>query len=381
MDAQRRGNPRGWKKIDSLLKTIYSNGEPGVSIAILQKGSPVFKYNYGLVNIDSKKKISSKTNFNIASLTKQFTAAAILQLAQKNKLSLSDKISKFFPDLNKKVAESVTIRQLLTHSSGIIDHYDYANKDLRHAHNADVFSAIKNIDSTYFSPGSSYRYSNTAYCLLALIVEKLSGMRYDAYMKRNIFQPLKMLQTTIWNEKEEIVEKATGYEYDKTTNSFKSSGPAENVFFSTEGDGGVYTCIDDYLKWFEALQSGKIISKTMVQIARSPQVVVNKEKRLNYGYGWFIDESSSPLKVYHSGSNGGFRSFSFSIPDENFLIVIFSNRTGVDLEKLVMEIYKILNPESEPFTRIETFISFQDCYSIFAPCKKTNRFSILFTKS
>ncbi len=342
MEAQRRGNPRGGAQIDSLLKTIYREDEPGVSIAILQNQKPVFKRNYGLENIESKEKISSSTAFNIGSLTKQFTAAAILQLAEKKKLFLDDKIGKFFPDLNKKIGSTITVQQLLTHSSGIIDHYNYADNTLIHAHSKDVFAAIKNIDSTYFRKGSRFRYSNTAYCLLALIVEKSSGISYSAYMKKNIFQPLKMSHTTVWNEREKITGEATGYEDDSASNSFIKSGPDENIFFSTEGDGGIYTSIDDYLKWFEALQSGKIISRSDVQKARSSQFPIDKEKQLNYGYGWFIDKSSSPYKVYHSGSNGGFRTFSFTIPTENLIIVIFSNRTGVNLEKLVLEINKIL---------------------------------------
>jgi len=331
------------RQVDSLLKTLLKNDEPGASMAVLQKGKSLFKYNYGLANTQTKENIASTTNFNIGSLTKQFTAVAILQLSEGKKLSLGDKIAKFFPDLNKKVAQSITIQQLLTHSSGIIDHYDYADKNLKHAHNTDVYAAIKNIDSTYFSPGTNYRYSNTAYCLLALVIEKVSGMPYSAYMKKNIFRPLKMVHTTIWNEKEKITQEAIGYEYDSVSSSFKKSGPEENVFFSTEGDGGVYTSIDDYMKWFEALQSGKILSTAAIKYARSAQFPVNKQKDLSYGYGWIINESSYPCQVYHSGSNGGFRTFSFSIPEQNFLIVIFSNRTGIDLEQLALEINKILS--------------------------------------
>jgi len=342
--AQRYDPSFAQRQIDSLLKTIYKKDEPGASIAVLQNGKTLFKSNYGLMNAENKENISSTTNFNIGSLTKQFTAAAILQLSERKKLSLSDEIAKFFPNLNKKVAETITIRQLLTHSSGIIDHYDYADKNLKHAHNTDVYAAIKNIDSTYFSPGSSYRYSNTAYCMLALVIEKLGGMSYSAYMKKNIFEPLNMVHTTVWSEKEKIGEEATGYEYDSVSRTFKKSGPEDNVFFSTEGDGGVYTSIDDYLKWFNALQSGKILSTAAIKHGLSAQFPVNKQKSLSYGYGWFINESSRPYKVYHSGSNGGFRAFSFSVPEENFLIVIFSNRTGIDLEQLALEIDKILRP-------------------------------------
>ena len=342
-----RGNSADLRQIDSLLKTIYKNDEPGASIVILQKEKPFFKKSYGIGDLDTREKISSETNFNIASLTKQFTAMAILQLADRKKLSLQDHLSKFFPGLNKNVANKVTIRHLLTHSSGIVDHYDYTEtKAIRHAHNADVLNAIKNIDSFYFDPGTSYRYSNTAFCLLALVIEKLSGMNYSAYMKKNIFSPLGMTNTTVWSENAKIISEATGYEVDSATTTFKRSGADENIFFSTEGDGGIYTSIDDYLKWINALQSGKIFSRTSIRLARWPQFPINKEKKLSYGYGWFIDESSSPYKVYHSGSNGGFRTFCFTIPDEGYVIVVFSNRTGIDLENVILEINKILRPGS-----------------------------------
>ena len=341
IDAQRPGYSTEQRQIDSLLRTFYRNDEPGASIAVLKNGR-LFKYNYGLMDLDSREKIRSTTHFNIGSITKQFTATAILQLVEQKKLALDDKIGNFFPGLNKKIGQAVSVRQLLTHSSDIIDHYDYADKNLKHAHDSDVLAAISNIDSTYFPPGTAYRYSNAAYCLLALIIEKLSGSSYSDYLTKNIFQPLKMSKTIIWNENKKLLPIATGYEYDTASTGFKKSGPDENVFFSTEGDGGIYTSIDDYLKWFEGLQSAKIISETSVRKARSSQFPINRASHLNYGYGWFIDESSDPVKVYHSGSNGGFRTFSFSIPSQNILIVVFSNRTGIDLEKLVLEINKIL---------------------------------------
>jgi CubicO group peptidase (beta-lactamase class C family) len=332
-------------QIDSLLKTIYKTDAPGISISIIQKGKLIFKNNYGVAALETKKDLNSKTNFNIGSLTKQFTALAILQLAESKKLSLDDHLDKFFPGLDKKVAETVTVNELLTHSSGIIDHYDLSDtKNLKHAHISDVLNAIQNTDSTYFVPGSHFRYSNTAYCLLSLIIEKISGMSYAQYLKENIFIPLGMKKTTVWNEKEKIENEALGYEFDKTTNSFKRSGASENIFFSTEGDGGIYTSVDDYLKWFAALQAGNIFSKEMAHQALSPQFSIDKENRLSYGYGWFIDESSVPGKVYHSGSNGGFRSYSFSIPEKNFLIVVFSNRDDVDLEKLIKKIYTMIAP-------------------------------------
>jgi len=346
-------NPRTAKeKVDSLLvKTVYDGTSgykgtgPGLSIAVMQEGKLIFSNGYGLAAPHTKRNLDINTNFNIGSLTKQFTAFSILQLAENKKLSLDDHLSKFFPGLNEKVAEMITIKELLTHSSGLIDHYELTDtKNLKHAHIRDVLNAIENTDSTYFVPGSQFRYSNTGYCLLSLIIEKVSGMSFAQYLKKNIFMPLGMNKTTVWNEKEKIEHKASGYEFDSVTNEFKKSDAEENIFFSTEGDGGIYTSVNDYLKWFAALQSGKIFPKEMIQLARSPQFPIDKENRLSYGYGWFIDESSAPVQVYHSGSNGGFRAYSFSIPEENFLIVMFSNRDDIDLEKLIKKIYTIISP-------------------------------------
>ena len=346
------------KKVDSLLKSVYADDLPGASIAIVHHGKVIFKSSYGVTQINSNEKISSSTNFNIASLTKQFTAMAILQLAEKNKLSLSDKLSHFFPEMNPKLADAITIQQLLTHSSGIPDHYDYTHtKNLLHAHDSNVFDAIKNADSTYFIPGSRFRYSNTAFCLLALIIEKTSGLPYAGYLQKNIFLPSGMRHSTVWNEYATVFQPASGYEYDKTENKFRKSQGEENIFFSTEGDGGIYTSVDDYLKWFNALQSGKVFSKKITDKARSIQFAIDENKKLGYGYGWFIDSSDLSKKVYHSGSNGGFRSFSFTIPPQNTLIVIFSNRADIDLEALVLKITHLLMPADKPFTKIENLTS------------------------
>jgi CubicO group peptidase (beta-lactamase class C family) len=332
-------------QIDSLLGTIYKTDAPGISISIIQNGELIFKKSYGLADLERKSNLDPTTNFNIGSITKQFTALAILRLAESHKLSLDDRLSKFFPSLDKKVAEAVTVKELLTHSSGIVDHYDLTDtKNMKHAHINDVLNAIKNIDSTYFTPGNHFRYSNAAYCLLSLIIERVSGVSYAQYLQKNIFKPLGMKKTVVWSEKEKIENEASGYEFDTATKTFKRSGANENIFFSTEGDGGIYTSVDDYLKWFTALQSGKSFPGDMIRRARTSQFPISEEDHLSYGYGWFIDESSKPFKVYHSGSNGGFRACSFSIPEENFLIVIFSNRDDVDLEKLIKKIYTIISP-------------------------------------
>ena len=215
---------------------------------------------------------------------------------------------------------------------------------MQHAHDSDVLNAIKNADTLYFTPGTKFQYSNTAFCLLALIIEKTSGLSYSDYLTKNIFQPAGMTHTTVWNEHAKIFSPATGYSWDSAQNKFIQSGPDENIFFSTEGDGGIYTSVDDYIKWFEALQSDKIFSKKIVDEARSIEFTIDANKKLGYGYGWFVDEIM-PKKVYHSGSNGGFRTFSFTIPEENLLVVIFSNRDDIDIEEVVLKMMRDFKTE------------------------------------
>jgi CubicO group peptidase (beta-lactamase class C family) len=343
-------------RVDSLLSATFGSNKPGISIGIVN-GKSVFTNSYGVSNIVTQQPLAASANYNIASLTKQFTAMAVLQLAEKGKLSLDDIIGKYLP-INKAIGSKITIRELLTHSSGIIDHYGYADtKNLVHAHNIDVFNAIKNIDSAYFSPGTHFRYSNTAFCLLGLIIEKTSGMGYNDYMQQHIFKPAGMRHTIVWNENATIFSPVTGYTYDSTTHSFIKNQAEEHIFFSTEADGGIYTSVDDYIQWFRTLQRGRVFSKEIVSKARSIEFAIDADKRLGYGYGWFVDAGSPAAKVYHSGDNSGFRTFTFTIPSQNFLIVVFANRDDVNIEEIVQEIYNILKPGEKSFVKVEELTS------------------------
>jgi D-alanyl-D-alanine carboxypeptidase len=356
-------------KIDSLLKSTYPGDEPGASVIIQAHGKIIFQKGYGVSSLQTKESNTVTSNFNIGSLTKQFTAFSILQLAERNKLSLQDKLIKFFPDFNKKVGSEITIRELLTHSSGIMDHYAFVDTNtLKHATDKDVLAAVKNIDSTYFRPGTQYRYSNTAYCLLGMIIEKLSGIAYADYINKNIFQPLFMHHSHVFQMGKPIENRVYGY--DTAQNNFKKQDADESIFFSTEADGGIYTSVSDYLKWFRSLQTGNLLSKQWIAKARSAEFPVDKKNHLAYGFGWFVNKKDTEIEVYHTGSNGGFRAISFSVPSKNYLVVIFSNRVGIDLENMVQEINKILRVAGKSFTKIDALESFNNSSLIFAPCKE-----------
>ena len=342
--------------LDSLMTSIYPDDRPGAAIAIVKNGKSVFKKGYGIADLDSKLLITSSTNFNVGSMTKQFTAYGILKLANEKKLSLDDKIDKYFPDLNFKVAGRVTIRHLLTHSSGIIDHYDYVDKaKFREFWDKDVLNAIKSVDSVYFPPGTQYRYSNTAYCLLSLIIEHVSGYSFPNFIQEYIFKPLKIEKSDVVKPDFKISERAFGYKFENE--SFKISDARESLFFTTRGDGGIYTSIDDYLKWIMDIQNGKVLNSAIIKEAQSGQFSIDAVRNISYGYGWFVAGSDDNKVVYHTGSNGGFQAIIFMIPSKKYSVVIFSNRTGIDLENLVHKINKIFKIDDTAFIRLDSLIS------------------------
>jgi D-alanyl-D-alanine carboxypeptidase len=343
-------------RTDSLMSSIYQNNSPGAAIVVIKDGNVVFKKGYGVADLDSKALITPSTNFNICSMTKQFTAYAILQLQREGKLSLEDKLSRFFPAFSSRVASKVSVRQLLTHSSGIMDHYSYVDRALyREFWDKDVLTVLRTVDSVYFPPGSRYRYSNAAFCLLSLIVEKLSGESYPEYICSHVFAPLNMMRSNVIQPDFKISDRSFGYECEKDT--FRISDAGESLFFSTMGDGGVYTSIDDYLRWITAIQQNYVLDPALVQEAQSAQFPIDTARNLSYGFGWFVAGSGDARLVYHTGSNGGFRTIVLTKPSAKYAVIIFSNRTGVDLEDLVRIINRIYAIDDRAFVKLETWIS------------------------
>ena len=366
-----------FEQLDRLLQKTFPAGKPGAAVGMVQNGKLVFEKYYGLANLEDSTPVSAVTHFNIGSVTKQFTAAAILQLVEKQEISLNDTLKKFFPELHPAIANTVTVRHLLTHTSGIKDHYPFIDaKPGMHVYDSDVLQAVEKMDSLYFPPGTHYRYSNTGYCLLALIVEQARSRAYGQYLKENIFGPLGMNNASVISAADTIAHRAIGYDYDTVKKQFNRSDAQESPFFSTEGDGGIYTSLTDYVKWLNGFFEGKVLQPSSVQQATQIQFMIDSAKKLGYGFGWFVGALEKPEVVYHTGSNGGFRAMVVTIPSENYALVIFSNRSDLDLEKLVGEINRIFKSENKSLQRIDSLISFNHSWPIFAPCKRIPRYLI-----
>jgi D-alanyl-D-alanine carboxypeptidase len=367
-------------RIDSLLHVYYKSSAPGAVIAIAQHHKTLFKKGYGESDLLTGKPITSDDLFNIGSLTKQFTAFALLDLYYQGKFSLTDTLGKFF-NLPPGPA-SVRISQLLSHSSGIPDHYSFTDTSkIKHATDQDVLAAIQKSDTLYFPSGTHYRYSNTAYCLLGLLIEKLSGISYPRFLREQVFGPAGIRDAQVFQTGRPIPRRVTGY--DRAENgTFIKSDADESLFFSTEADGGIYMSMNDYLKWYRALESGVFSRTPMIRKAWTGQTLIDTAHSLWYGDGWFIHRpAGSTQTIYHTGSNGGFRSVVFLVPSLDYCISIFSNRSDIDLEELVARINQILSIPDNSFIKSGPLESFIHSWPIFAPCKETRSFSTSFKKN
>jgi D-alanyl-D-alanine carboxypeptidase len=361
-------------RIDSLMRSVYKPTAPGAVIAIRQNQKMIFIKSYGLADIKNSVPVTANGNFNIGSLTKQFTAFAVLLLINRGRFSPDDSIGKFL-QLPPLLAP-IRISQLLNHSSGIPDHYSFTDTNrVKHATDKDVLAALQSADTLFFTSGSAYRYSNTAYCLLGMLIEKTSGTSFPAFLDKEIFRPLGITDASVFRMNQPIPRRVIGYELSKD-GLFHKSDAEESIFFSTEADGGIYISMNNYLKWCIAVESGKFSGTPMIRKSWEKQTPVDSLHGLWYGDGWFILQSAGkPKTVYHTGSNGGFRTVVFMIPSMDYCVSIFSNRDDIDLEDLVSQLNQILRIPDNSFIKSGPLESFIHSWPKFAPCKETSSFS------
>ncbi|MBD2754836.1 serine hydrolase domain-containing protein [Spirosoma validum] len=308
------------ERLDSLMQVTTSSNQPGAALLVIAGNKRVYQKGYGLANVETKVPITPETNFRMASVSKQFTAMGILLLEKDRKLSLNDPLVKFFPGFTAQVAGKVQIRHLLTHTSGILDYESVMNPNQqKQLLDSDVLTLLKDRDSLYFEPGSQFRYSNSAYCLLALIIERVSDQSFASFIQQRIFMPLKMNQSMVYKAGGLIVNRAMGYR--KKENGFVFSD--QSVTSATKGDGGVYTSLVDYQKWNTALRNGTLLDLKAV-LARTGQAIPKSSDSF-YGAGWFFRQPDNPI-LFHSGSTCGFNNYVINIPSKQFLLVYFSNK-------------------------------------------------------
>ncbi len=338
--------PQNTEKLNQLIDSLFFEYDqpktPGASVMVIHNGRTIFDKSYGFANLEKEERATRNTNYRLASVTKQFTAVAILMLTDKNKLTLSAKLTDVFVDF-PEYGNKINIYHLLTHTSGLIDYEalipDTATEQL---HDIDVLNMMMKLDSTYFEPGSEYRYSNTGYTILALIVEKISGKTFAEFLKENIFIPLDMNSTVAFEKGKSVVQnRAFGY-------SRKDDGfffDDQSLTSAVLGDGGIYSSTADLFKWDQSLYNDKLISLQLMSQTFSPAQLINGEK-IKYGFGWHLEEFQSYQSVYHTGSTRGFRNVIQRIPDKKLTIIILTNRNEDEPKKIAEKIFDFILRDS-----------------------------------
>ncbi|MCA6475708.1 MAG: serine hydrolase [Chitinophagaceae bacterium] len=310
------------KPIDEILQSYDSIGSPGASVLVYEKGKVIYAQGYGLKNTTTGEKVSTSTCYRLASLTKQFTAMSILQLCQKGKLSLDSPAHNYL-DSMPAYTKAITIRNLLTHTSGLVDYEDLIpTAQTRQLSDRDCLRLMHSARELYFIPGSAYRYSNTGYALLALIVQKVSGEDFAGYLRRHIFQPLGMYATIAFEEgKSRVKNRALGHS--RTANGWKVTD--QSLTSAVLGDGGIYTNVLDYSRWITALLEYRLIPDSVQQVAWQ-RARLDNGSPVNYGFGWHVDEIRGRFLPHHSGSSIGFRNHILLFPEEQRAVVLLTNR-------------------------------------------------------
>jgi len=325
-------------RIDALM-VAYGGAVPGAAVLVLRDGKPLIRRAYGFADLEQRVPATPATNYRLASMTKQFTAAAVLALVDEGRLSLDDPLHKWLPSL-PPAAAAVTIRELLTHTSGLLDYEDLIpSATTQQVHDADVLRLLESQNRTYFVPGTSYRYSNTGYALLALIVAQASGRDFATFLRERLFAPLGMRTTIAYQAGvSSVAQRAFGY----TLQQGRWERTDQSVTSAVLGDGGVYSSIDDLAKWDAALYDTRLLSARSLRLAFTPATSTD-DPAVRYGFGWRISGET----LWHSGETVGFRNVIIRWPRRHFTVIVLTNRDAPEPYSLALAIAKLYLPDAD----------------------------------
>ncbi|MDP4223531.1 MAG: serine hydrolase [Bacteroidota bacterium] len=311
-------------EFDKLLSAQFKPGETGCAALVAIKGEIVYKKAFGMANLELNVPMQPDMVFRVGSITKQFTAIAILQLMEQGKLSLQDDITKFIPDYPTQ-AYKITIEHLLTHTSGIKSYTNvpefqtYAKEDFKPA---EVIDKFKNLPME-FAPGTKWNYNNSGYFLLGYIIEKASGKSYREYIEQNLFEPAGMTSSLYGSDTKIVKNRAYGYE----PNGDRPSNAEYVSMLLPYSAGAIMTTVGDLYRWNRALLSYKLVKKETLEKAFTEYKLSNG-KGTGYGYGWMLRRIQGSPTIEHSGAINGFLCNAIYLPDEDVFVAVFSNNTG-----------------------------------------------------
>ena len=336
-------------EIEIYLQKLLNDNLFMGSVLVARGEEVLLSKGYGMANLEHSISNTSQTKFRIASLTKQFTATAILKLQEKNLLDVNDSLSTYLP--NYPQGKQITIHQLLNHTAGIpsfTSFEDFKSKK-RMAMELDELIAWFSGRSSDFIPGDRFSYSNSGYIILTKIIEIVSDLTYADYLHYNIFKPLGMTDSGYDRASTILPNRAAGYTF--TDREYQN---ADFIDMSIPlGAGGLYSTVEDLDKWSRSLDTDAVLSQASVDTMFAPTVEVPNEEneQIYYGYGWKIDTQHNRQRVFHEGIIDGFNTFFTRYPDERVTIVVLSNLLLSPVEKMTKSIAAIVFDESDELSK------------------------------
>ena len=318
---------------------------PGLALAVLRHGQPVYVRGYGVASLEWPREVRPDTRFQIGSIGKQFTAVAVMMLVRDGRLELDAPLARYLPEV-PAAWSAVTLRRMLAHQSGIaqLDGEGRHLLDLRHEYSDEEYLRLAISQPLEFEPGTDAAYSDTAYVLLGVVINRVTGRFYGDLLAERVFAPLAMERTRVISDEDIVPGRASGYELDE-------GGALRNQSFvsaalNRTADGSLYSTVLDLARWDAALREGTLLPTAAMQAALVPVQLADGGQThwppdgdeddlapgqpVSYGYGWFLDPLDGHRRMWHFGTTRGFRSAIMRLPDENMTAIVLCNRSDLD---------------------------------------------------
>jgi CubicO group peptidase (beta-lactamase class C family) len=352
------------RQMEDVFSGIASGDSPGFAVLVRKDGEIIFERSYGVRDLRTKAKIDARTNFRLASFTKQFTAMAAMLLVRDGKLRYEESVTNIFQEF-PAYGKTITVRNLLNHTSGLPDYEDLMDQaektkgpiwsSEKQIHDAEVLQLLEKEPRGKFAAGTKWEYSNSGYVVLGLIVAKVSGKSFGQFLHDRIFAPLKMNHTLVFEKgKNRVANRAYGHS--KNENVFVETDQSSTS--ATQGDGGIYSNLEDLSKWDDALRNHTLLSdEEFLPAITSARLPPGAESKLAedvpeslrghasaYGFGWFLNLQEPHPLMWHYGDTMGFKTAIFRYPADNVTVVLLCNRTDLDQGAMTLKAAQLLLP-------------------------------------
>ncbi len=332
-------------ELDQYMNNLVGADQPGGAVLVMKDTTVILKKGYGLADLTMREPITSKTLFNLGSISKTFVAYGILILQSQGKLTVEDSLSKYFPGFKHKAfADKIRIKHLLTHTSGLPDNRPVSTDSVFYltADDAQNWYPVTQADSLEFEPGTRYHYSNPAFNGLALIIEKVSGQKWQSFIAATIFQPSGMKASTITDGAHP--QRGVSHGYTKIAGQWKEDDYGEEPTFCAAGNGGVWSSVEELARYELALRKGAFLDQAIIDSSTVVKKFANwkDDKPPFIGWSWFIDQTEDGYKVIsHTGHQGGFAAYYITVPSRGIFAIVLFN-APYDVYAFRKELFRLL---------------------------------------